>query len=43
MSKHIAQILFQWLKLNLYIIKVSKGAKTRNRYNQVPHLEDAVI
>ena len=25
------------------IIKVSKGAKIRNRYNQVPHLTQAIL
>ena len=37
---------FNWLPLmtfsiaiqNVYSLKVSKGAKIRNRYNQVPHL-----
>ena len=28
----------QFVKLYAKIVKVSKGAKIRNRYNQVPHL-----
>ena len=31
-------ILAPTLNLSTFIIKVSKGAKIRNRYNQVPHL-----
>ena len=33
-TMHVPKIL----KMNMYILKVSKGAKIRNRYNQEPHL-----
>ena len=31
-------VLYAYIKLLFWIIKVSDGAKNRNRYNQVPHL-----
>ena len=33
----------QILTLGLEVIKVSKGAKIMNRYNQVPHLTEDTI
>ena len=34
----LAKTLFQEVTCRGYLLKVSKGAKIRNRYNQVPHL-----
>ena len=35
-TREHSAILLTWI--NRYTVKVSKGAKIRNRYNQVPHL-----
>ena len=37
-TKHIDSIIMSASKQVSYLRKVSKGAKIRNRYNQVPHL-----
>ena len=38
MPYEIENISLQVIRLFLLSIKISKGAKIRNRYNQVPHL-----
>ena len=36
--KNVFQLIFWWFMNTTFSLKVSKGAKIRNRYNQVPHL-----
>ena len=37
----VSMILYK--TLNNFVVKVSKGAKIRNRYNQVPHLAQDIV